>query len=114
GRRLYRLGDKMNSFLAEEDVNSVADILPWLQEAIAHFYPGSDYAQSLDPELRARAVSWVFRPPRTGFEVRCPHCGAPHATSLFDELIFFTCTHCGFAYSGRMRERGETGLQILY
>jgi hypothetical protein len=36
-----RLGDKMNGFLAEEVVNSVADILPWLQEAIAHFYPGS-------------------------------------------------------------------------
>ena len=24
------LGDKMNGFLAEEDVNSVAEILPWL------------------------------------------------------------------------------------
>jgi hypothetical protein len=34
-----RLGDKMNGFLAEEDVNSVAEILPWLQEAIARFYP---------------------------------------------------------------------------
>jgi hypothetical protein len=45
-------------------------------EAIAHFYPGSDYAQSLDPELRARAVSRVFRPPRTGLQVRCPHWGA--------------------------------------
>jgi len=90
-----RLGDKMNGFLAEEDVNSVADILPWLQEAIAHFYPGSDYAQSLDPAVKANAESRIFRPPRTGLQVRCPHCGSPNATSLFDELIFFTCNHCG-------------------
>jgi hypothetical protein len=33
-----RLGDKMNGYEAEEMVNSVADILPWMQEAIAHFY----------------------------------------------------------------------------
>jgi hypothetical protein len=31
-----RLGDKMNGYLAEENVSSVADILPWLREAIAH------------------------------------------------------------------------------
>ena len=49
GAFTVRLGDKVNGFLAEEDVNSVADILPWLQEAIAQFYPGSDYAQSLEP-----------------------------------------------------------------
>jgi hypothetical protein len=51
-----RLGDKMNGFLAEEDVNSVADILPWLQAAIARFYPDSDYAQSLEPAVKARAA----------------------------------------------------------
>jgi hypothetical protein len=38
-----RLGDEMNGFLAEEIVSSVADVLPWLQEAIAHFYPTSIY-----------------------------------------------------------------------
>ena len=32
----------------------VAEIVPWLQEAIAHFYPGSSYARSLSPELRER------------------------------------------------------------
>jgi hypothetical protein len=44
-----RLGDQMNGFLAEEDENSVAEIRPWLQEAIVRFYPDSDYAQSLEP-----------------------------------------------------------------
>jgi hypothetical protein len=36
-----RLGDQMNGFLVEENVSSIADIVPWLQEAIAHFYPVS-------------------------------------------------------------------------
>ena len=34
-----RLGDEMNGYLAEESVSSTGDILPWLQESIAHFYP---------------------------------------------------------------------------
>ena len=33
-----RLGDDMNGYLAEETVRTVAEIVPWLQEAIAHFY----------------------------------------------------------------------------
>jgi hypothetical protein len=96
GAFTVRLGDKVNGFLAEEDVNSVADILPWLQEAIAQFYPGSDYAQSLEPAVKVRAESRVFRPPWTGQKVRCPHCGGPNANPGFDELIAFTCTHCGY------------------
>jgi hypothetical protein len=51
-----RLGDDMNGYLAEETVGTVAEIVPWLQEAIAHFYPGSCYARSLSPELRERAL----------------------------------------------------------
>jgi len=91
-----RLGDKMNGYLAEETVNSVADVLPWLQESIAHFYPDSEYAQSLDPGVKARAAERVFLSPRTGAQVRCPHCGAPHANpGGFDELIAFNCVHCG-------------------
>ena len=43
-----RLGDDMNGYLAEENVRSMSEILPWLQEAIAHFYPHSAYAASLD------------------------------------------------------------------
>ena len=42
-----RLGDRQNGFLAETNVTLVADILPWLQEAIAHFYPDSTYAKGL-------------------------------------------------------------------
>jgi hypothetical protein len=44
-----RLGDRMNGYLAETNVRSVADILGWLQEAIAHFYPNSAYTRGLDP-----------------------------------------------------------------
>jgi len=91
-----RLGDDMNGFLAEETVRSVADVIPWLQEAIAHFYPESSYAKSLDPELRAHAATRLFLPPKTGAQVSCPHCGAPNASmSGMDELFIFVCTHCG-------------------
>ena len=38
-----RLGDHLNGFVAETNVFLGADILPWLQEAIAHFYPDSTY-----------------------------------------------------------------------
>jgi hypothetical protein len=40
-----RLGDKMNGYLAEENVSSAADILPWLQEAIRTFLPGLDVCE---------------------------------------------------------------------
>ena len=50
-----RLGDRLNGFVAETNVSLVADILPWLQEAIAHFYPDSTYAKGLPMEVRDRA-----------------------------------------------------------
>ena len=50
-----RLGDEMNGYLAEENVSSTGDIVPWLQEAIAYFYPHSTYPKSLDPQTRERA-----------------------------------------------------------
>lgn len=91
-----RLGDEMNGFVAEEYVQSVAEIISWLQEAIAHFYPDSDYAASLSPEIRERAFNRLFRPPTTGAQVICPHCGAPHAAPPgVDELFAFICTRCG-------------------
>jgi hypothetical protein len=89
-----RLGDKMNGFLAEENVSSVADIIPWLREAIAHFYPDSTYAASLDPELKQRASQRLFHPPRIGATVICPHCGAAHASPM-DEVFAFVCPRCG-------------------
>jgi len=89
-----RLGDEMNGFEAEENVRSFSEIVPWLQEAIAHFYPQSAYAKSLDPEVKERARNRVFLPPKTGQSVRCPHCGAPHPTPM-DELLLFVCRHCG-------------------
>ena len=91
-----RLGDEMNGFLAEETVQSAADILPWLQEAIAHFFPTSTYARSLPVEVQDRATHRLFQPPRIGASVTCPHCGAPNAAATFmDDLYIFVCAHCG-------------------
>jgi hypothetical protein len=33
------LGDDLNGYEATESVKSAADIVPWLQDVIAHFYP---------------------------------------------------------------------------
>jgi predicted RNA-binding Zn-ribbon protein involved in translation (DUF1610 family) len=84
----------MNGFQAEETVGSMAEIIPLVREAIAHFYPDSAYAATLEVELKDRASQRIFRPPRTGATVTCPHCGAPHA-SIMDELIAFVCPRCG-------------------
>ncbi len=90
------LGNDLGGYVAQENVGSASDILAWLQEAIAHFYPDSTYAQSLPQEIKERAAHRLFLPPRVGFEVRCPHCGAPHAAPpIFDELIGFICSRCG-------------------
>jgi predicted RNA-binding Zn-ribbon protein involved in translation (DUF1610 family) len=85
----------MNGYLAEENLSSISEIIPWLQEAIAHFHPLSEYTASLDPEIRTRAAHRLFRPPRNGAMAVCPHCGAPHASPGPDELIAFTCPRCG-------------------
>jgi hypothetical protein len=91
-----RLGDEMNGFMAEETLASVAEIIPWLQEAIARFYPASTYASSLKPEIGERASRRLFSPPIVGAQVICPHYGAPHAAPPgMVELIQFICVHCG-------------------
>lgn len=90
-----RLGDEANGFLAEENVGSLAEIIPWLQEAIAHFYPTSSYAESLSPEVRERAANRLFLPPKIGASVVWLHCGAPHAAPPgMDELLQFFCARC--------------------
>src|SRR5215467_9546083 len=73
------LGDDMNGYVAHENVPSAGDILPWLQSAIAHFYPKSSYARSLGEDFIERSRTLVFRPPEIGVRVTCPYCGAPHA-----------------------------------
>jgi hypothetical protein len=85
----------MNGYLAEESVGSIADILPWLQEAIAHFYPTSTYASALDADIRDRAARRIFSPPRIGAQVFCPHCGAPNAAPGMGRVFVFYCARCG-------------------
>jgi DNA-directed RNA polymerase subunit RPC12/RpoP len=93
-----RLGDRMNGYLAEATVPSVADILAWPQEAIAHFYPDSTYARGLATELKERAARRIFTPPSMGAQVTCPHCGAPNANhGRMEEIIAFICSRCGAA-----------------
>jgi len=93
-----RLGDEMNGYLAEEIVPTVADIVPWIQEAIAHFYPTSEYATGLPDEIRERAANRLFQPPTVGQSVTCPFCGAPHAAPPgMDQLFQFWCPRCGNA-----------------
>ena len=85
----------MNGFLAEETVQSVAEIILWLEEAIAHLCPTSVYAAFLSPEARERARRKLFRPPSVDASVTCPHCGEPSPSREFDELFIFVCSHCG-------------------
>lgn len=91
-----RLGDDVNGYLAAENVGTVDEIVPWLQEAIAHFYPHSTYAASLDSELRNRAAIRLFQPPKIGSTAICPHCGAPNV-SMMDQLFAYVCQRCGEA-----------------
>ena len=46
-----RLGYEISAYMAEENVQSVCEIVPWLQEDTAHFYPTSTYAVSLGTNL---------------------------------------------------------------
>lgn len=90
------IGDDLNGYLAQETVPSVVDIAPWLQEAIAHFYPDSTYTAGLDSSTIERGARRLFRPPSSGLSVTCPHCGAPHAAPPgMEELFQFICPRCG-------------------
>ena len=92
------LGDDVNGYVAQENVRSLAEMLPWFQEAITHFYPASDYAKSLAEDVVERARNRIFMPPQVGAQVRCPHCDAPHAAAAgITQLLGFTCSHCGAA-----------------
>jgi hypothetical protein len=91
-RGVIRGGRQLHS---PETVKTVAEIIPWLQEAVAHFYSGSSYARSLSPKLREHAKQRLFQPPKVGAQVIW-HCGAPHAAPPgMDELFAFVCHRCG-------------------
>jgi hypothetical protein len=95
------LGDEVNGYIAEETVAAASEIAPWLQEAVAHFYPTSTYAASLSPEVRERAAIRRFLPPRIAARVNCPHCGSPNVVTGTEELFAFECSEWQFG-------RGQT------
>jgi hypothetical protein len=95
GGIVLRLGDELNGYEAEETVATIADVLPWLQEAIAHFYPSSSYARNLDAAVADRAKDRVFLPPRGGATAICPYCEAANWVPGIDELLAFVCRRCG-------------------
>ena len=89
------LGDEVNGYVAEETVSAASEIAPWLQEAVAHFYPTSSYTASLSPEVRERGAVRQFLPPRIAARVNCPRCGAPNVVTEMEEVIGFVCSQCG-------------------
>jgi hypothetical protein len=89
------LGDEVNGYVAAETLSTASEIGPWLQEAIAHFYPASTYAASLSPAVRERAAVRQFLLPRFAARVNCPHCGAANVVTGMEEVIAFLCLHCG-------------------
>jgi hypothetical protein len=84
-----RLGNKVNGFLAEETVRSVSEIVPWLEEAIAHFFPASSYVQSLSPEVHKRPANRLFHAPKTAASVTC------RTADRHRGLFQFICARCG-------------------
>jgi hypothetical protein len=95
GGIVVRLGDELNGYEAEETVATIADVLPWLQEAIAHFYPSSTYARNLDVAVTDRAKDRLFLPPRGGATAICPYCETANWVPGIDELLAFVCRRCG-------------------
>ena len=90
-----RLGDEMNSFKAWETVRSVDEIVPWLQEAIAHFYPRLHIRRLIEPQgERARCQEALSSAADRRFS-KVPRCGSPKAYPFMDELFAFVCDHCG-------------------
>ena len=98
------LGDEMNGYLAEENISSTGDIVSWLQEAIAHFYPHSTYSKSLGPQTRERAA----RRPISGAQVRCPDYEERRAAPAGMEEDSRLCARtAGRAWNYRVQSRCE-------
>jgi hypothetical protein len=91
------LGDEVNGDVAAETVSTASEIAPWLQEAIAHFYPASTYADSLSPEVRERAAARQFLAPqraaRVNASLRAPACGDRNGGA--DRILAFAMRQLG-------------------
>ena len=113
-----RLGDEMNGYLAQENVSSTGDIVPWLQESIAHFYPHSTYAKALDPQTQ-RAGSPPAVPAADQWALKCDARIAARHMQIRPEWrrysrLFARIAERVWKYRGLSRcERGMDGNALL-
>src|SRR6202521_4261992 len=66
-----KLGDPLNGYLAQTSVKTIAELVPWLQRAIATHYPDSTYIKSFGSSPPAPLESGTA----AACAHRCPHCG---------------------------------------
>ena len=88
-----KIGDPLNGYLAQTTVKAIADVVPWLQRAIARHYPDSAYIMSFGssrPTPLERETGTV-----AACAHRCPHCGEVNSFPGWSEMAVFVCTFCG-------------------
>jgi hypothetical protein len=87
-----KLGDPMNGYVAQTEVKTMADVIPWLQRAIATHCPDSTYIKNMGdsapaPLAETGAVAFCAH--------RCPVCGEVNSFPGWSEMFAFICTFCG-------------------
>jgi hypothetical protein len=86
------LGDPMNGYVAQTEVKTMADVIPWLKRAIAKHCPDSTYIKNLGdsaPAALAETEALVC------CAHRCPHCGEVNSFPDWSEMFAFICKFCG-------------------
>ena len=88
-----RLGDPLNGYLVQTTVMAIADVVPWLQRAIARHYPDSTYIKSFgsSPPTPLECESGTV----AACAHRCPHCGEVNSFPGWSEMMAFVCDLCG-------------------
>ena len=103
-----RLGDDMNGYLAEETVSTVVTrLFPDYREDTRLLPRNRPTDFQVARMTEHEPASRLFQRPKTGAQVICPHCGAPHAAPPgMDELFAFVCHHCGNVRKCRVPSSG--------
>jgi hypothetical protein len=94
-----KLGDPMNGYVAQTEVKTMADVIPWLRAAIAKHYPNSTYIKNLGdfapaPLVETEALACCAH--------RCPHCGEVNSFPGWSEMFAFICKFCGESVEVRL------------